>query len=256
MPPLPRKPIKTPWPTNKCQGRPSDEMARPMHTIAAPNITVHRTPTRSAIRPITMPPTPTPIQPSEPASAGVSRAPPKSAAMTLRETTVTHGAPNEKASVRSATVATTQDVRVSMLAGTDGWFKAAPAQRGRKRLADAGVGTIRRARQQSNARGAGLPHIWADISLRRRATIGPRASRPHAPATLPACTQGEQGRRGPVLTRLNGVGRRLRPAEPARMHGRFPPPQPTPRWTTPGWRPQSAGPAQSRRADGAAGGDQ
>ena len=83
---------------------------------------------RSAIRPIMMPPTPTPIQPREPANAGVSRVPPKSAAMDLSATTATHGAPNENASVRSATVATTQDVRVSIVpVGTDEYVKAAPS---------------------------------------------------------------------------------------------------------------------------------
>jgi hypothetical protein len=41
-----------------------------MHTIAAPNITVQRTPMRSAMWPIRMPPTPTPIQPGEPRERG------------------------------------------------------------------------------------------------------------------------------------------------------------------------------------------
>ncbi len=83
--------------------------------MADPKITVARMPMRSATRPMTMPPTPTPIQPSEPASAGIDRVPPKSAAMILSETTVTHGAPNENAKVASAMRATTQEARVSML---------------------------------------------------------------------------------------------------------------------------------------------
>src|SRR5215475_8293793 len=129
MPPLPTRPMKTPWPTRRCHGFPSDDTARPTHTIAAPNITVQRTPTRSAIRPIIMPPTPTPIQPREPAKAGVSRPPPKSAAMDLSATIATQGAPNENASVSSATVATTQDVRVSMVAGgRDEYVKTAPGR--------------------------------------------------------------------------------------------------------------------------------
>src|ERR1700681_4080675 len=90
-------------------------MARPAHTIAAPNITVQRTPTRSAMRPIRMPPTPMPIQPSDPASAGTDRAPPNPAAMVLSDTPATHGAPNENAIVTSATMATTQEVLVSMV---------------------------------------------------------------------------------------------------------------------------------------------
>src|SRR5215470_5069337 len=129
MPPLPMRPMKTPWPMRSCHGFPSDETAKPTHTIAAPNITVQRTPMRSAMRPIMMPPTPTPIQPKEPANAGVSRAPPNSAAIDLSATTATHGAPNENASVRSATVATTQDVRVSMVpTEIDEYVKAAPSR--------------------------------------------------------------------------------------------------------------------------------
>src|SRR5580658_2267066 len=104
--------------------------------MAAPNITVQRTPTRSATRPIRMPPTPTQL--SDPASAGVERAPPKSAAMALSDTTATHGAPNEKASVNNATVATIQERRVSMVpVGTDVYFTTAP---GRRRAAREGTG--------------------------------------------------------------------------------------------------------------------
>src|ERR1700681_263759 len=102
-------------------------MARPAHTIAAPNITVQRTPTRSAMRPIRMPPTPTPIQPSEPASAGTDRAPPNSAAIVLSETTATHGAPNENAIVTSAATATTQEAAVSTVVAAAALAAAGPA---------------------------------------------------------------------------------------------------------------------------------
>jgi hypothetical protein len=63
---------------------------------------------------MTMPPKPTPNQDSEPASAGVERAPPRSAAMAFNATTAIHGAPNEHAMARSATQATTQEALVSM----------------------------------------------------------------------------------------------------------------------------------------------
>jgi len=63
--------------------------------------------------------------------------------MDLSETTATHGAPNEKASATSATVATTQDVRVSMVpVSMDEYDKTAPDHYragARKRHADAGL---------------------------------------------------------------------------------------------------------------------
>src|SRR5215475_10077556 len=63
---------------------------------------------------MTMPPKPTPNQDSDPANAGVERAPPRSAAMAFKATTAIHGAPNEHPMARSATPATTQEALVSM----------------------------------------------------------------------------------------------------------------------------------------------
>ena len=76
-------------------------------------MTVQRTPTRSATRPMMMPPRPAPIHISAPASAGIERSPLTSAAMFFSATTVIHGAPKATAMTTSTTVATTQDWRVS-----------------------------------------------------------------------------------------------------------------------------------------------
>src|SRR5580692_8511924 len=85
----------------------------PTAIITAPPMTVQRTPTRSATRPMTMPPSPAPTQTSAPASAGIERSPLTSAAMFFSATTVIHGAPKATAMTTSTTVATTQDWRVS-----------------------------------------------------------------------------------------------------------------------------------------------
>jgi hypothetical protein len=82
--------------------------------MTAPNITVQRTPIRSAIRPMTRPPRPTPIQASDPASAGVERAPLRSTAIVFKATTAIQGAPNEHAMASSETLATRQDSLVSI----------------------------------------------------------------------------------------------------------------------------------------------
>jgi hypothetical protein len=63
---------------------------------------------------MTMPPKPTPNQHSDPASAGVERAPPRSAAIAFSATTAIHGAPNEHAMASKETLATTQEALVSM----------------------------------------------------------------------------------------------------------------------------------------------
>src|SRR3984893_6662869 len=85
----------------------------PTAIITAPPMTVQRTPTRSATRPMMMPPNPAPTQTSAPASAGIERSPLTSAAMFFSATTVIHGAPKATAMTTSTTVATTQDWRVS-----------------------------------------------------------------------------------------------------------------------------------------------
>jgi len=95
---------------------PSVDNASPVAIMMAPPMTVQRTPTRSAMRPMRMPPTPEPSQTSAPASAGIERSPLTSAAMALSPTTVIQGAPNATAMTISAPVATTHDFRVS----TDG----------------------------------------------------------------------------------------------------------------------------------------
>jgi hypothetical protein len=81
--------------------------------MTAPKITVKRMPTRSAIRPMTMPPTPDPIHIKALAKAGIERSPLTSAAMSLSATSVIHGAPKAMAIINRTTVATTHDLRVS-----------------------------------------------------------------------------------------------------------------------------------------------
>src|SRR5260370_331977 len=72
-------------------------------------MTVHRTPTLSAIAPIAMPPAPNPSQASELAKAGTERMPPVSAAIDLSATMMIQGAPNDSARIASTTVATIHD---------------------------------------------------------------------------------------------------------------------------------------------------
>ena len=60
-----------------------------------------------------MPPTPEPSQASALASAGIERAPPTSAAMSLSATAVIQAAPNDIIMANSAADATTQDALVS-----------------------------------------------------------------------------------------------------------------------------------------------
>jgi hypothetical protein len=74
-------------------------------------------PTLSAILPIKMPPKPEPSQARALASAGIDRIPFTSAAMSLSATAVIHAAPNAISIVTSATVATIQDVLLSIEEG-------------------------------------------------------------------------------------------------------------------------------------------
>src|SRR5689334_12576584 len=114
MPPSPISPMKSPCPIHKGHGGPNVEIVRPSPIINAPHITVQRVPIVLAIRPINMPPTPEPSQASALASAGVERTPSTSAAMSLSATAVIHAAPNAISMVTSATVATAQEVFVSI----------------------------------------------------------------------------------------------------------------------------------------------
>src|ERR1700688_3991883 len=114
MPPSPISPTNRPCPIHSGQGGPRVEIARPRPIINAPQITVQRVPTRSAMRPIKMPPVPVPSQASALASAGIERMPPTSAAMSLSATAVIRAAPNDIAMMNSATEATTQDALVSI----------------------------------------------------------------------------------------------------------------------------------------------
>ena len=106
--------MNTPCPIHSGPGGPSVEIANPKPIISAPPSTVQRVPMRSAMRPMTMPPTPEHSQASAEASAGTSRAPPTSAAMSLSATGVIQAPPNAISKVTSATVATTQDDRLSI----------------------------------------------------------------------------------------------------------------------------------------------
>src|ERR1700761_3693280 len=114
MPPSPMKPMKTPCPIHSAQGVPRVEMRRPTPIIKVPNSTVQRVPTRSAMRPIRMPPVPCPSQASELASAGIERVPPSSPAMSLSATAMIQAEPNAIIMTSSATEATIQESRVSI----------------------------------------------------------------------------------------------------------------------------------------------
>src|SRR6478752_8535281 len=113
MPPIPIRPINRPWPIHSGQGGPKVEIDRPRPIISEPDITVQRVPTRSATRDMMMPPMPEPSQASELASAGMERAPPTSAAMSLSATAVIQAAPNDIPRMASAAEATAQEALVS-----------------------------------------------------------------------------------------------------------------------------------------------
>jgi len=114
MPPIPIKPMNSPWPIHSGQGGPKVEIERPRPIINEPKITVQRVPTRSAIRAMMMPPVPEPSQASALASAGTERDPPTSLAMSLSATAVIHAAPNDIPMMNSAAEATAQEALVSM----------------------------------------------------------------------------------------------------------------------------------------------
>src|SRR5450631_1371086 len=114
MPPIPIRPMNSPCPIHSGQGGPKADSASPAPIISAPNITVQRVPMRSAMRLITIPPTPAQSQANALASAGIERMPPTSAAMSLSATAVIQAAPNDIPMMQSATEATTQDARLSI----------------------------------------------------------------------------------------------------------------------------------------------
>src|ERR1700744_3611070 len=117
MPPSPIRPMNSPCPIQSGQGGPSVETDRPRPIISAPDITVQRVPTRSAMRPIRMPPPPEPSHANALANAGIERAPPASAAMSLSATAVIQAAPNAIIMMKSATEATIQESLVSIEEG-------------------------------------------------------------------------------------------------------------------------------------------
>src|SRR4051794_8621136 len=82
------------------------------------------------MRPIITPPTAVPSQPSELASEGAERAPPRSAAIAVNPTAVIQSAPKDVESRMTDTVAVTQEDRVSMLVVVT----LVPATRGCRRL--------------------------------------------------------------------------------------------------------------------------
>src|SRR3974377_2336165 len=114
IPPRPIRPTNSPCPIHSGHGRPRVDMVRPSPIINAPKITVPRVPTRSAIRPIIMPPAPEPSQATALASAGTERVPPTSLAISLRATTAIQAPPYDIVMMKSATEATTHDVLVSI----------------------------------------------------------------------------------------------------------------------------------------------
>src|SRR3954454_5771580 len=113
MPPIPIRPMNSPWPIHSGHGGPKVEMKRPSPIMLEPAITVQRVPTRSATRDMMMPPTPEPSHASALASAGTERAPPTSPAMSLSATAVIQAAPNDIARMNSATEATAQEALLS-----------------------------------------------------------------------------------------------------------------------------------------------
>src|ERR1700759_1751787 len=115
MPPSPIRPMNRPCPIHSAQGDPIVEIESPTTITSEPNITVQRVPTRSAMRPMMMPPAPWPNQASELASAGIERVPANSPAISLSATAMIQGAPNAIIMTRSATEATTQDSLVSIV---------------------------------------------------------------------------------------------------------------------------------------------
>src|SRR2546421_7530740 len=86
-----------------------------MAIITEPNITVQRTPYRSASQPRRMPPNAAPNHASEDAKDGTERTPPISAAIGLSATTTIHGAPYDTPRITSDSAAVIHEVRVSML---------------------------------------------------------------------------------------------------------------------------------------------
>src|ERR1700712_5506573 len=113
MPPIPIKPMNSPWPIHSGHGGPRVEIDSPRPTISEPKITVQRVPTRSAIRDMMMPPMPEPSHASALARAGTERDPPTSLAISLSATAVIQAAPNDIARMKSATEATAQEALVS-----------------------------------------------------------------------------------------------------------------------------------------------
>src|ERR1700730_12043375 len=113
MPPIPIKPMNSPWPIQGAKAGRTVEIERPRPIIKEPKITVQRVPTRSAIRAMMMPPVPEPSHASALASAGTEREPPTSLAMSLSATTVIQAAPNDIPRIKSATEATAQEALVS-----------------------------------------------------------------------------------------------------------------------------------------------
>src|SRR5665647_721407 len=114
IPPIPIKPMNSPWPIHSGQRGPKLEIERPRPIISEPKITVQRVPTRSAIRAMMMPPVPEPTHANALASAGTERDPPTSLAMSLSATAVIHAAPNDIPMMKSAAEATAQEVLVSI----------------------------------------------------------------------------------------------------------------------------------------------
>jgi hypothetical protein len=100
---------------------------------------------------MTMPPKPTPNQHSDPASAGVERAPPRSAAIAFSATTAIHGAPNEHAMASKETLATTQEALVSMEDLVTSAPEPAPVPRLQRPKGSGGRGLLDRGTDRSNA---------------------------------------------------------------------------------------------------------
>src|SRR5689334_1025749 len=106
--------MNRPWPIHSGQGGPSVDSDSPITIIIEPKITVQRVPTRSAMRPIMIPPRPEPSHTIAVDSAGTDAVPLASAAMSLNATGVIQPAPKVIRIATNAAVATVQDSLVSM----------------------------------------------------------------------------------------------------------------------------------------------
>ena len=86
--------------------------------MIAPKVTTMRMPIFSDSQPMKMPPTPAPMNDNDVASVGTDLGAPNSAAMGFSATAASSGPPYATARIASATIAMTQEARLSTLSFT------------------------------------------------------------------------------------------------------------------------------------------